>query len=133
MPEVQNGCRIFRDCTISGVYKRLNTEQAAYREIIIEIKIEGDKVPSYEYLHMSFRSELGQELLELKSGKRDRVYGTYGMGDIDIVSSPLIGNYSIEWSPMPGVYDIFDFRDRKKFEEKFIAVFTADSNKEALC
>lgn len=121
---------INRNCKIEKVFDRLSTEHRAYREYLIEISIQ-DEYPRVktEYVPLSHKYGLYKELQDLRFGRRDVVYGTYGMGNIDITVNRVDGNYCIEYSPIDGVCDYYFFKI-KDFEENFISALAPEYNKD---
>ena len=75
------------------------------------------------------RSKPYEELKELASGKRERVYAAYGMADIDIFKSEKENKYCIEWSPNEASYNYYYF-EKKDFEKDFVMAFMLDEEKE---
>lgn len=59
------------------------------------------------------------ELKELVSGKRKRVYAAHGMTDIDFFKFGKENKYCIEWSPNEASYHYFCFVE-KDFIDNFV-------------
>lgn len=69
-----------------------------------------------------------EELKELASGKKERVYAAYEMEDIDIFKSVKENKYCIDWSPSEASYNYYYF-EKEDFERDFIMSFKPDEEK----
>lgn len=113
-----------------GVYKRIRANIKILNEFLIEIAINKKDTYFSDYINIKFsKSNLYEELKELASGKRERVYAAYGMADIDIFKSEKENKYCIEWSPNEASYNYYYF-EKENFEKDFIMAFMPDEEKE---
>lgn len=121
---------IYKNCKLEKVFDRLSTQTRAYREYLIEISVT-DEYPRVktEYVPLSHKYGLYKELQELKFGRKEVVYGTYGMGNIDITVDRVNGTYCIEYSPIDGVCDYYFF-EIKDFEDNFISALAPACTKD---
>jgi hypothetical protein len=120
----------YKDCRILGVYKRIRANVKLLNEFLIEIAINKEDSCFSDYINIKLgKSNLYEELHELMSGKRERVYAAYGMADIDIFKSERENKYCIEWSPNEASYNYYYF-EKEDFEKDFIMAFMPDEEKE---
>ena len=120
----------YKDCRILGVYKRIRANVKLLNEFLIEIAINKEDSCFSDYINIKLgKSNLYEELKELASGKRERVYAAYGRADIDIFKSERENKYCIEWSPNEASYNYYYF-EKEDFEKDFIMAFMPDEEKE---
>lgn len=120
----------YKDCRILGVYKRIRVNTKILNEFLIEIAIDKKDTCFSDYINIKLsKGNLYEELKDLASGKRERVYAAYGMADIDIFKSEKENKYCIEWSPNEASYNYYYF-EKEDFEKDFIMAFMPDEEKE---
>lgn len=119
----------YKDCRILCVYRRIRANKKILKEFLVEIAINKKDTCFPDYINIKLsKSNLYEELKELKSGKRERVYAAYGMADIDIFKSEKENKYCIEWSPIESSYNYYYF-EKEDFEKDFIMAFMPDNEK----
>lgn len=122
----------YKDCRILGVYRRIRANTKILNEFLVEIAINKTDTCFSNYINIKLsKGSLYEELKELSSGKRERVYAAYGMADIDIFKSERENRYCIEWSPNEASYNYYYF-DNENFEKDFIMAFMPDEEKNLL-
>lgn len=113
-----------KNCKIHGVYKRIGN--IILNEYLLEIAINKEDSCFPEYFNIKLNKDnLYDELKELVSGKRKRVYAAHGMTDIDFFKSGKENKYCIEWSPNEASYHYFYF-DMKDFINEFVESLKPD-------
>ena len=118
----------YKNCRIFGVYKRIRAN-VVLNEYLVEIVIDKENSCFSDYINIKLlKSNLYDELKELISGKRERVYAAHGMADIDIFKSDRENKYCIEWSPNEASYNYFYF-EKENFENDFVMAFMPDEEK----
>lgn len=120
----------YKDCSILGVYKRIRANEKLLNEFLVEIVINKEDSYFSDYINIKLsKSNLYEDLRELMSGERKRVYAAYGMADIDIFKCEIENKYCIEWSPNETSYNYYYF-EKEDFEKDFIMAFMPDKEKE---
>jgi len=102
-----------KDCKILGVYKRIRPNTKLLNEYLVEIMINKEGSCFSDYINIKLDKEnLYNELKELISNKKERVYAAHGMADIDIFNSKRENKYCIEWSPNEASITIFTLKKK---------------------
>lgn len=105
---------------IMGVHKRIGIDSVTDRYLMIHIQNSEFLPTKSRYILFSHKCDLYDELKELIQGKRDRVYTTYGMEDIDFSCDSNRNHYCIEHSPIEGVYNHYWFT-KNDFIDNFVS------------
>lgn len=104
--------QIFKDCEISDVYKKLPLD--IYNSYLIHLRIPKENSSFSDYHDIKIDcSEFKEKLFELKNDEIERCYFAHGMCDIDFYK--IKNGYEIDWSPVDGVYMMFQL-SKKEFD-----------------
>lgn len=107
----------YKDCDILNVYQKIVGNVGRMNHFLLEIRYT-DKENKTKYMNMKIdKSDMYQELVELVEGKRQRIYASHNMTDIDIYKQGK--DYCIEWSPSDLSYHCFCFKE-KDFINHFV-------------
>ena len=112
-----------------NVYRKIMANVKGLNEYLVEIIVNKEDTCFPDYINLKIdKNNIYQELMELVEGKRERVYATHGMADIDIFKSGRENKYCIEWSPNEASYHYFYF-EKENFMNNFIRAFMPDDEK----
>lgn len=103
-------------CSIIGLYKKIPHMFGGYVMEIRFKKDDNDLFSEHKYIHFD-QNKLLSDITKLMNGDTDRIYFTFGMGDIDIFKRGKRGDdYVIYWSPNDGIYHYYFFPE-EEFEK----------------
>lgn len=118
-----------KNCEVLNVYRKIMANVKGLNDYLVEIIVHKENDIFGDYINLKIdKSNLYQELMELVEGKRERVYATHGMTDIDIFKSKRENKYCIEWSPTEMSYHYFYFEE-ENFMNNFVRAFMPDDDK----
>lgn len=126
---MDNRFKEHKNCEVLNVFRKIMANVKGLNDYLVEIIVnkEDDFFPDYINLKID-KSNMYQELMEMVEEKRERVYATHGMADIDIFKSKRENKYCIEWSPNEMSYHYFYFEE-KNFIDNFVRAFMPDEEK----
>ena len=118
-----------KNCEIFNVYRKIMANVKGLNDYLVEIIVNKEDTCFPDYINLKIdKNNIYQELIELVNDKRERVYTTHGMADIDIFKSKRENKYCIEWSPNEMSYHYFYF-DEENFINNFVNAFMPDNEK----
>ena len=108
MIEIQSDKRFVhvKGCEIHSLYKRVPGQFGGYK---IDISYQGNDIFRTHFSIDIDQSKFAEETVELIDGKKDRIYFTDAMTDIDMLK--IKGDWCIYYSPNDGKYIYFFFSD----------------------
>ena len=101
------------NCEIVSLFKRIPHRFGGYL-IEVRYKIKNDDLFGETRYITIDQTKLLDELLQFFNGKKERLYYTDGMGDIDIFKQK--DKYVIYWSPNDGIY-VYHFFSKEEFNK----------------
>ena len=118
-----------KNCEVLNVYRKIMANVKGLNDYLVEIIVNKEDTCFPDYINLKIdKNNIYQELMELVEGKRERVYATHGMADIDIFKSIRKNKYCIEWSPNEVSYHYFYFEE-ENFMNNFVRAFMPDDEK----
>lgn len=97
-------------CSIIGLYKRIPHMFGGYVMEIRYKKYDKDFLSEHKYIHFD-QNKLLSDIIKLINGDVDRIYFTFGMGDIEIFKRNK--EYVIYWSRNDGMYHYYFFSEEE--------------------
>lgn len=118
-----------KNCEIINVYRKIMANIKGLTDYLVEIRVKKEDSVFGDYINLKIdKNNIYKELMELIDGKRERVYATHAMADIDIFKSKRENKYCIEWSPNEASYHYFYFEEGN-FINNFVRAFMPDEEK----
>lgn len=118
-----------KNCEVLNVYRKIMANVKGLNDYLVEILVKNENSVFGDYINIKIdKNNIYKELMEMVEDKRERVYATHGMTDIDIFKSKRENKYCIEWSPNEASYHYFYFEE-ENFINNFVRAFMPDDEK----
>lgn len=98
---------MYKECELNGVYKKVDDCLNIYM-VELSCRLTEDSPVETKYVSFTVKRRLADELKEMMKGKRERVYASLGMTNVDFYVLDIEdGLFCIEWSPFDGECDMY--------------------------